>query len=101
MKRDNFTYLQDITSSNTKLVTPPMQQSGCPTQTSTVSKLLGAHSRCNRLSSIVSVSYGPYVNIHYPINSGSDQIVKIPVLYIPTHYSQYFMAVDIPISKFN
>jgi len=27
-----------------KLVTPPTQQSGCPSQTSTVSKLLSAHS---------------------------------------------------------
>jgi len=34
----------DIRSSNTQLVTPPMQQSRCPSQTSSVPELLSAHS---------------------------------------------------------
>jgi len=45
-----------------KLVTPPMQQSGCPSQTSTVPKLLSVHSD-GVVDSTVNVSYGPYVNI--------------------------------------
>jgi len=35
---------QEITSSNMKLVTPPTQLSGCPSQTSAVPELLSAHS---------------------------------------------------------
>jgi len=62
---------QDITSSNTQLVTPLMQQSGCPSQTSklTVLKLLSAHSD-GVVDSIVNVSYGPYVTIRYSALSG-------------------------------
>jgi len=55
MKPDNFTTVdsflcctldanQDITGSNMKLVSPATQQCGCPCQTSTVPKLLSAHS---------------------------------------------------------
>jgi len=81
-----------------QLVTPPTQQSGCPSQTSTVPKLLSAHSDGVVDNSIVSVYYGPYVNIRYPVNSGSGRIadstmrplsssrqtVEIPIQYITT-----------------
>jgi len=82
---------QDVTSSNNKLE--------CPNQTSTVPKLLSAHSdaKLNQVNSIINVSYGPYVNIRYPVNSSSQtadstirplsssgRIVKIPIWYIPS-----------------
>jgi len=58
MKPNNFCWLlcrlicsaidwnQDTKSANMNLVTPPTQQSGCPSQTSSVLKLLRAHSDC-------------------------------------------------------
>jgi len=36
------------------------------------------------------VSYGPYVNIRYPVNSGSCRIVKIAIWYIPTFWWRDF-----------
>jgi len=37
--------------------------------------------RCSLLNSIVNASYGPYINIRYPVNSGSGWMVKIPTRY--------------------
>jgi len=67
---------QAVTSSSTLFVILRMQQSGCPSQTSTVPKLLSAYSesRVSRLNSIVSVSYGPYITIWYPVLSSSGWI---------------------------
>jgi len=60
-----------------KLVTPPMQQSGCPSQNSTVPKLLSAHSDgivdSTQLLN-VSVSYSPYGNIWYLVKSTSGEV---------------------------
>jgi len=65
-----------------------MVQSGCPSQTSSVPKLLHAHSD-GVVDSSVNVSYGPYVNIrYYPANNGSGWIVKIPIWYIASYGSR-------------
>jgi len=58
-----------------------VQQSGCPSQTSAVPKLLSAHSN-DVVDSTVTVSCGPYINIRYPINYGSGQRVTIPTQYM-------------------
>jgi len=46
------------------------QQSGCPSRTSTVPKLLSAHSD-GVVDSIVSASYVPYISLWNSVNSGS------------------------------
>jgi len=55
-----------------KLVTPPTQQSGCPSQAGTVPELQSAHS-----DGVVD-SYGPCVNIQYPVTFGFGRIQYIP-----------------------
>jgi len=85
------------------------QQSRCPFQTSTVPKLLSALSNSVVDSTqIVSVSYGPYVNIQYLVNSGSGRIadsaiwplsgsgwvVKIRIWYVPTQNSSFEMPAE-------